>query len=279
MRKDAWKVSSKSRKRVADTWSSYRYKYKHYNEDSFYWQDQYETMGRYENAPYRGNSYVYRFLLSQVGKNWDEVWTEVCKIAKGRNGYKLKDWVKMRVGNLEKHTSSFWANLYSDGFYVDDNNILQYKKKNYYRKRKTRQIHDCFKYYWDPSNYNGFYLIDTIEGKKVADKIVKSNFYNYFTIEDYERLKAIAKHDTSYKSTVERMEGSMRREECEFIPYRHKYYIYDESVRKHKPIGYTNLRKILDTKDKEKQDLYTYGIVVDHSDISVQQKKVMLRYH
>lgn len=277
MRKDAWKVASKSRKRVADTWASYRYKYKNYNEDSLYWQEERETMGRYQNAPYRGNSYIYRFLLKNLGRDWDEVWSEVSEIAKGSNSYKLKEWIERQVRNVKKDGYSFFVLLYSQGFYVDNDNILRYEKKKFGRP-KSRHIHDIYKFYQDFGGKNQFYTVDTTEGIKVANKIVKSNFYNYFTVQDYERIKNIAKNDTSYKSTVERMEASMRREECEFIPYRHKYYIYDESVRKHKPIGYTNLCKILNNRDKEKQDLYTYGIVVDHSDISKQQRKIMLRY-
>ncbi|MFI5453744.1 hypothetical protein ACHMWN_16515 [Pedobacter sp. UC225_61] len=88
-----------------------------------------QTQGKMFGKKERGLDYtpLYRFLLSKVGSNWDEVFSE----AKARldktdpifwivalNGDEKKDFV--RVGETS----------YFSGLYVDDHNILQLSNPN-----------------------------------------------------------------------------------------------------------------------------------------------------
>jgi hypothetical protein len=86
------------------------------------------------------------FLLSRVGKKWDDVWSEICKVLKG-NGLQanhVKDHVKDYVGGVGhgNKKDSMWrfGRPESHFVYVDENGILRegekFNKSAYRRKKK-----------------------------------------------------------------------------------------------------------------------------------------------
>lgn len=84
---------------------------------------------------------LFKYLLSQVGKNWDDVWKDVFPRVDG-----VSDPIRLMVINVNKHGNVievenkqpyFSYNLRYYGYrtfstlFVDENNILQYVDKNF----------------------------------------------------------------------------------------------------------------------------------------------------
>jgi hypothetical protein len=126
-----------------DAYASYRYTYKYYDEDSDYWNDTRETISRYEKSLHDRLSPLYRFLKSKCGKPWDDVWSEICSVNTNHNlkGMHLREHVLRYVSRntISREGESWWYSR-SWGFIVDENGILQEKKKYYKvpsRKKNT----------------------------------------------------------------------------------------------------------------------------------------------
>lgn len=73
-----------------------------------------------------------RFMHSNIGRNWDDVWSEICQVLKG-NGLQanhIKDHIRRWVDKDKRY--------YREYFYIDSDNILRYKPRD---KKKVYLYH------------------------------------------------------------------------------------------------------------------------------------------
>lgn len=95
-----------------------------------------------------------RYLLKQVGRPWDDVWSDICKVLKG-NGLQanhIKDHVRNYVGGIP-HSGQKWfrpedwfspTSYRSDEVYVDENKIVRvgpvhHRKRDYKEREAARK--------------------------------------------------------------------------------------------------------------------------------------------
>lgn len=73
-----------------------------------------------------------RYLLSQIGRKWDDVWSDICQVMKG-NGLQanhVKDHVKQYVGGIPHSGQKYfafneWWNPHRNLVWVDEGGILR----------------------------------------------------------------------------------------------------------------------------------------------------------
>lgn len=86
---------------------------------------------------------LYGFLKKNVGRPWDDVWSEICDVNDSRNirGYHLREHVKQYViGAGGQEGLGRW---YRRGeFYVDDDGILRYDNARYRLRYPTEHDPD-----------------------------------------------------------------------------------------------------------------------------------------
>lgn len=121
--------------------ASYSRKTKHRHEDTEYWNDDKQSMSRTAKGFADRINPVKNFLRSQVGRPWNDIWSEVCQNADASpvpgfsRGYHLRLHVLQEVHNngiaCEAPHSRYRR------FYVDDYGILRYRP---YRKYKYQNV-------------------------------------------------------------------------------------------------------------------------------------------
>ena len=89
---------------------------------------------------------LFKYLLKQVGKNWDEIWKDVFPrvdnvaipiqamvLNINKNGTVNQYWNKSLANEVFKYncTGKYYNYSYWHSLYVDENNLLQYVDKNY----------------------------------------------------------------------------------------------------------------------------------------------------
>ncbi len=83
-----------------------------------------------------------KFLLSCVGRPWNDVWSEICKVLKGNSlqAAHIKGHVKQMVGGIphsgESYFSGDWFEPSYSPVYVDEEGILQKGLDSRYRRPK-----------------------------------------------------------------------------------------------------------------------------------------------
>jgi hypothetical protein len=215
-------------------WKSYRYETKNvgprddrYDEDSDYWNDQRETMARYDRDQADRLSPLYQFLIRNCGRNWNDVWADICEFHDQRNmkGFHLRFHVLQWVENngISKESPYRWYTP-SWGFYVDDNHILrEYKYKRYRRKPVVN------KFLKQPDNGANYVLTEHgwFNAKKVIhpayDVAVSTIPYSYLPNEHYfpNLSKYLIQEDTdSCFKFVEGFTDKVRRAEWVAFGYR-----------------------------------------------------------
>lgn len=84
---------------------------------------------------------LVRYLVSQVGRKWDDVWSDICKVMKG-NGLQaqhVKDHVKDYVGGVSHSGKTYyWRDAESHLVYVDENGVLR-KGRDYRSRGRNRK--------------------------------------------------------------------------------------------------------------------------------------------
>jgi hypothetical protein len=99
---------------------------------------------RYRTAPLRS------YLISQVGRHWDDIWKDICQHTDYRNirGAELRQHVKWQVVFYEDTAKYRRRRLYSyyiKQLYTDKNNILRYSELSPLRsKPKPKETTDIF---------------------------------------------------------------------------------------------------------------------------------------
>lgn len=86
---------------------------------------------------------LIKFLRSQVGRKWDDVWSEICEVTAGETGHAVREWVRGNVeilsarhkDRLMPKTTWFW-----NQFFVLDDGILQYQPRHRYRHERQQDI-------------------------------------------------------------------------------------------------------------------------------------------
>lgn len=102
---------------------------------------------------------LYRFLLSQVGKNWDEVYSDLRNNLKGNPSYYVLDWIPYLV---ERNVQII------DGIMFESNGRFEIKS-----------------YSW--SNRKSLYVCPTTNKLLIAPDYKKSNKENHNDIDSYQR--------------------------------------------------------------------------------------------
>ena len=99
---------------------------------------------------------LMRYLESQVGRQWDDVWSDVCQVLRG-NGLQanhIKEHVKQAAGGIPHSGMTSFSNedwfsdsrWYMGAVYVNEEGILC-KAKNKPRRKKATY---CYKRGWNP---------------------------------------------------------------------------------------------------------------------------------
>lgn len=201
MRNDLDKIIAEAKRSQGDSWKSYRYKYKSKNdiENSYYWNEEFESKGRYNRSINNRIPPLLRYLKSKIGHSWDDIWKEVCQLFDNRSfkGYKLRDHVLHLVENTgtKNEYIKFWrTNGWYNFLYVDNYGILREKKAI---PRKKRHIRDkTNKFIKKKGNYT-YFLTD--HGWFVTENNVVYNNYDTIFSDLYNPLfytpKTIPKRD------------------------------------------------------------------------------------
>lgn len=79
-----------------------------------------------------------KFLRSQIGRKWDDVWSEICEVTAGDAGHAVREWLEGYVEILSaRHKDRLKPeSWFRDLFYVLDDGILRYQPKQPYEQRK-----------------------------------------------------------------------------------------------------------------------------------------------
>lgn len=137
------------------SYNSYKRKNKYDSEDSDYWNQDHGKMSKTNKSFADRISPLKRFLISKVGKPWNDVWKEICQnndnssVPGFNRGWHLRHHVLMMVSNTGLTTDWPWR---YPTFIVDSNGILQHRP---YRKYKVKKTKDYYSY----THKNIFYFM------------------------------------------------------------------------------------------------------------------------
>lgn len=121
------------------------------------------------------SGFIKRFLLKNIGRKWNDIWSEVCSATKDRLGYKVRNAIECQVNSR-----------YCHDFYIE-NGILKYKpyKKYKYHKRQSKIVRINGKCYFQYQNI--WYEIFPEPIPKTNQKykpVIKDVFHTYTLFPD-----------------------------------------------------------------------------------------------
>lgn len=92
-----------------------------------------------------------RYLLSQVGRKWDDVWSDICKVMKGNSlqANHVKDHVRWCVGGIPHAGQTYflaedWHNPRRNPVWVDEHGIL--RKGEGRRRLRAKDLKKTYDY-------------------------------------------------------------------------------------------------------------------------------------
>lgn len=77
-----------------------------------------------------------KFLHAQVGRKWNDVWSEICAVTDGPTGRAIREWFGYTVEIKTKRQMDrvYPVNRWYDTFYVSEDGILHYKAGRRYER-------------------------------------------------------------------------------------------------------------------------------------------------